>query len=237
MSHDKTTEFFESLRNDILGSIHSGIIARVQTFTRTPLEATVVPLYSIADKQAIPQPMNPITLPVNIMWAGNCFIIPDYKNGDLVYCAPGMNDFRSVLSSGTNITLNESYHALENMHVAHGIKPDSISIPSSLPQSGTIIGHVSGQSYVNISDLKIEVKAPEVIVNSQVVKVGDEATLEKSPKGETLKSVLEALGDIVSGLTTAGGPSNQAADPATQAAVASWKATLESFLSTMVKNS
>ena len=145
----------------------------------------------------------------------------------------------STIASSTSTPatrLSASTHELSYAVIVAGIPNQIATEPKWGTESGFLIGHTSGDPLLKMDEGKITAKTTEFFVDAQTVKLGPIADLEKSVLGETFLGKLKSLIDVISNITTAGGPAAQAVDAASKTALAAEKAALDSILSEKVKS-
>lgn len=232
------SEFHSLLRRiaqDIVSEVRVAMICRVESFDQAKLTATIQPLGKVrADNRDYDLPTLP-DVPIATIYGGGFWVRPQFEKGDLVVCLFSAHELTGAIK-GQATRLSASTHELSYAVIVAGIPNQIATEPKWGTESGFLIGHTSGDPLLKMDEGKITAKTTEFFVDAQTVKLGPIADLEKSVLGETFLGKLKSLIDVISNITTAGGPAAQAVDAASKTALAAEKAALDSILSEKVKS-
>ncbi len=140
------TDFFDDLLHDRLNDVKISTIGRIETFDKEKMRADVTPLLKKKDgDQEIEYAMLK-QLPVTFILAGDFYIRPEYKTGDLVQIAFSTNDIAEALKD-TNSIESKKIFTLENAFVTGGIAKTNWTHPSEFSEPGLLIGHKDGNAF------------------------------------------------------------------------------------------
>ncbi len=154
-------KLIQDIITDNLSNIDIGVMAKVNSFNKLTLTASVTPLIKKKDKSNKNKYVNYSAIkdvPCLTLSAGEFYIRPEYKSGDLVWLSFSTHETEAGLR-GMYDKETDRIFSKENC-VVTGYVNSQISIPPTewVSEDGLIIGHKGGMSYMVFENNKISMK-------------------------------------------------------------------------------
>lgn len=149
------TDFVEDLLADRLNDVKISIVGRVESFDKEKMRADVTPLLKkkVGD-QEVDYPVLK-QLPVTFMLAGDFYIRPEFKQGDLVQVVFSTNDIADALRDVKSVESKKLF-TLENAFIIGGVAKTGWTHPSEFSnEPGLLIGHKDGGAFTQYKDKTI----------------------------------------------------------------------------------
>lgn len=218
-----TTDILDEKIDFEFANNFTGFIAEIDSYDKTNRKAKVQPLGKIETNQGFMK-LPVINIPVLTLYGNDIEIIPDYKKGELVYCAPNLLPTYNQSKGLFEIDYSRK-NKLENLIVVNGIKKQPSILNPTMEKEGLVI--TDNQSMqAQFSSSKIELKVG--LASTQWVLLGED-TVRK------LKDLIDAILNIT--VMTPVGPSSPVSGmPSNQTALNNIKNSLDGLLSGGVKS-
>ena len=92
-------DFLDDLLHDRLSDIEIGMVGRIESFDKKKMRADVTPLLKRKSGKQVIEYAQLKDIPVNFIMAGDYYIRPEYKRGDLVHLAFATHDIEDGLKA------------------------------------------------------------------------------------------------------------------------------------------
>jgi hypothetical protein len=192
-------EFLNDLIEQNLAKINIGMVAKVESFSSETMKADVTPLLKKTNlDEGVPgigkaYEFPKLTgIPCQFLFAGGYYIRPDYLLGDLVWLSFSKDSVSDQLETGI-LSAEESKRIFgpENCVVVGGVVPKLfVPPPEFLTESGLLIGHRLGLSYMVFGESNIKVKFGPIITTF------DAEGISTTGKISAVQGFETSLGDI-----------------------------------------
>lgn len=214
-----TTDILEEKILSALQSVHSGMIAEIDVYSKETGKAKVIP-YAKTDTAKGYKRYPAVNLPVMESLGGGFRLIPNYKKGDIVYLSPGMISTANSLKGQVEPDFTR-LHSLENMVITGAFDRHPISRNPADMQDGIVIMNDAGLTF---------------IMKENSVEISAGGNVQQTILGEDLKTFLENLIDLLISLTvTSTAPGTPSSPPLNAAALSALKAQLPNLLTSVLK--
>ena len=167
------TDYLTDLIENKLEKVQLSFIAEIVTFNKETMRAEVKPLLKTTttadpDTPEVSQTPNIRDVPVQLIFASNQFIRPDYSNGDKVHCILSATDIEKPVNDGLRAETLSDRFSLSYCTVISGVTPESMNPPSSWSsEDGLLIG--SENDYIKF-DNGITIEAgSDLQINGNVI--------------------------------------------------------------------
>jgi hypothetical protein len=170
----KFTNFLKEILDQFGGNIQLGLPAEIDSFNKTAMRADVKFFLQSEQndikKSLIDYPIIP-NIPVQFIFAGGFYIRPEYVRGDKVWVTFSTYDIQDALDEYTRAE-SKSIFNMNNAVVSQSIATNKFVVPAEFQnESGLLIGHKNGSSYIVFSS------------NSIIAKFGTGKTIQLDANG------------------------------------------------------
>ncbi len=149
------TNFLQDLLHDKMNDIKISMVGKIEAFDKEKMRADVTPLLKkkVGDVEVEYTLLKQV--PVTFLLAGDYYIRPEYKQGDLVQILFSTNDIAQALNANKAVESKKIFTP-ENAFIIGGIAKTGWTHPSEFSdKEGLIIGHKDGQAYTQYCDKNI----------------------------------------------------------------------------------
>ena len=149
------TDYQKDLIDSKLSQIKIGMIAKIVSYDKQKVRATIEPLYKITgENKTLIKMANIENVPVEFFFDGEYYIRPDYKPGVMVWCSYSERDIYKALRDFNDVQ-SEKLFSSENLCIMGAIAKTNWSSPSDFSKSGLIMGHKDGGINVQFTSSKL----------------------------------------------------------------------------------
>ncbi len=211
MAGDYSTQFLQALIAHEIRHIEIGFVAKIVSFDAKTMLATIKPMLKGVTEEAGKDKPNTILtpdiedVPVQIVFAGSCYIRPDYLKGDLVKVACTGSSIDDPIDDDVRAdTMDVDRFSLDNCVVTGSVVPKNADTPAAWGNSGLLIG--KGASFIRFTDLFVEIEGDLVvkgnliisgnIIGSGSIQVQNITALQDITAGQ---NVIATTGDVIAG--------------------------------------
>ncbi len=181
----------EMFLNDLIASklevVEMSFVAKIQTFNKATMRATITPMlfgeFTNAENKApvVSKVADIQNVPVELIYAGDAYIRPDYQAGDLVHVSCYASNSKGPIDGGVRANAKALRFQLNSCTITCGLVPKNASVPASwASESGLLIG--KGGVFISFDEESVKVKG-NLAVEGNIIADGD----------------IEATGDVVAG--------------------------------------
>lgn len=163
-------DFLEDMFHDRLGDIDITMIGKIEKFDKEAMRADVTPMMKRKSGEKEIEYSVLKDIPVNFILAGDYYIRPEYKAGDLVQLAFSTHDIAEALKDKKPLASDKIFSS-ENAFVVGGVAKTGWSAPKEFSESGMLIGHKEGGAIMQYTPDKI------------IMKFGEQNSIEFSATG------------------------------------------------------
>jgi hypothetical protein len=142
-----------------IGDVLIGCIGRIERHDASAMRADVAPLlaYTVSGERISRDFAVLPDIPVLYLWAGDFYIRPEYKRGDLVWVTFATHEIKQGLRGLPDQT-GKRLFSRENAAVVHGIARAGWTAPDDFTLEGLIMGHADGELCMQICSDRIKLK-------------------------------------------------------------------------------
>lgn len=160
-------DFLNEMLHERLSDIDISMVGRIESFDGQKMRADVTPLLKKRSGETEIEYSVLKDIPINFLNAGDYYIRPEYKKGDLVQIVFSTHDIEETLRDKKPLA-SEKIFSSENAFIIGGIAKTAWSPPAEFSKEGLLIGHKNGKAFTQYKeDMLVHKFGDSIIVLKQ----------------------------------------------------------------------